>query len=209
MKIKGFWHIYLINHWYSIILDQLRILLISGLYDQCEEINISCIGDEIQKTYLEQFILTPYPKLKLKFYSNKAELYEFPALRLIEEDNSEYLGFYFHLKAVTRPFDLMQNHWRSWLNEMILNRWEENKNRVENNYDVSSVNYFTNPDHFSGNFWWFNSQYIKSLPKIDTLDLTYRWYAEQWICMRKGKFYFPQQTFDYGKDIYNIKIKKI
>lgn len=207
MQIKGFWHCYLINSWYTIITDQLRILLTSGLYDACEEISIGCIGSPTDKLFLEMFFINLYPKLKIKYHSVKAEDYEFPTLQMIEADNSEYAGFYFHTKAVTRPFDVMQNHWRAYLNEMIIYRWREHRDRIENGYDVSSVNFMKSPDHFSGNFWWFNRRYIDRLPKIDTLDHSYRWGAEQWICKSKGKFYYPAEFFDYSKDTFLMQHK--
>jgi hypothetical protein len=190
MIVKGFWHIYAVTTWYPIITDQLRVLITSGLYDRSEEISIGFIGDEDTKNYFQKFVLDLYPKLKLKYYSNRPEDYEFPTIRLIEKDTSEYVGYYFHAKGVTKPFDLSVNHWRAWLNEAILNRWEQHCANVEQfGYDVSSVNYLQSPNHFSGNFWWFNRKYIDRLPKVDNMDWTYRWGAEQWICKGPGKYY--------------------
>src|ERR1035437_1578645 len=154
MIIKGFWHIYMINHYYSIISDQLRIMLTSGLYDACDEINIGCIGDIKEKELLDKLFISLYPKLKLRRYSTRAEDYEFETLKLIEQDNSEYHGFYFHTKAVTKPADTIQNHWRAWLNESILNDWSHHNHNIAIGFDVSSVNHCMpplHPEHFSGN----------------------------------------------------------
>lgn len=192
MKIKGFWHCYLITHWYTVVSEQMRILLTSGLYSACEEINISLIGFPEERAAFEKFFSDVYPKLKIRCISMEPMDYEFNALRLIEKDNSEYVGFYFHTKAVTRPFEPNINHWRSFLNENILNRWREHYKNVTNGYDVSSVNFLKSPDHFSGNFWWFNRDYINRCPKIDKLDLTNRFHAEQYIAMAGGKYYFPE-----------------
>ena len=115
--IKGFWHIYMINHWYSVVTDQLRILLTSGLYDACEEISISAIGSQAERHLLEMYFINPnYSKLRFKYHSERAEDFEFPALRLIEADKSDYAGFYFHTKAVTRPYETVISHWRAMLN---------------------------------------------------------------------------------------------
>lgn len=189
MRILGFWHIFLHAHWYSIVMDQLRILLTSGLYDECEEISIGCIGSPSEKAFLEKFVVTPYPKLKIKYYSENPLEYEFPTLRLIEKDESQYVGFYFHTKGVTRPFESVINHWRAYLNETVINFWREHRERVENGYDVSSVNYLKSPNHFSGNFWWFNRKYINNLPELSTLDHKNRFHYEQWICMGNPNFY--------------------
>lgn len=207
MKIKGFYHCYLINDWYTVVTDQLRIILTSGLYDACEEIRIGCIGFHEDRALLEKLIVDLYPKFKIKYFSTNPEDYEFTTLKLIEQDNSQYAGVYFHTKAISRPFEPIISHWRSWLNEAILNRWREHYERVTNGYDVSSVNEMKSPDHFSGNFYWFNRNYINRLPKIDTLDKTHRWYAEQWVCMCKDRKTYAKEFIEPGRDVFLIKYK--
>jgi hypothetical protein len=207
MTIKGFWHIYLINHWYSIVTDQLRIILTSGLYDACNEINIGCIGDIKEKELLDKLFINLYPKLKLQRYSTRAEDYEFETLKLIEQDKTEYYGFYFHTKAVTKPGDTIQNHWRAWLNESVLNEWYHHYHNIEIGFDVSSVNHCMpplHPEHFSGNFWWFNRKYINKLPAIDSLNWTNRFNAEQWICKGHGRFY-ANEFKEPGRDVFLMK----
>jgi len=181
MKIHGYWHCYLINNWYSIITDQMRILLTSGLYDACEEINIGCIGSPKNKESLERLVISPHSKLKIKYYSQNPLEYEFPTLKLIEADNFPYIGFYFHLKGVTKPTDDMQLKERTFLNEIMLNQWRTHRYIIETGYDISSVNYLTIPNRFSGNYFWFNRERMNKLPKIDDFDLTNRFNAEYWI----------------------------
>ncbi len=206
MRILGFYHIFLIGHWYTVVTEQLRILLTSGLYDACEEINIGCLGTPVEKSFLEKYIVEPHPKLKIRYYSERAEDYEFPTLKLIEADDSHYVGFYFHAKGVTKPAETVVNHWRAYLNETVINRWQEHRDRVENGYDVSSVNFLKSPDHFSGNFWWFHRSYIDRLPPISTLNHSYRWHAEQWIAMGKPNFYTPP-FIEPGDAVFPLKYK--
>lgn len=208
MKIRAYWHIYAINHWYSVVIDQLRILLSSGLYDACEEINIGFIGFAEDKQLFDKFVVSQYPKLKIRHYSSEPTEYEFPTLRLIEEDKGQYVGFYFHTKGVTRPFEVVINQWRNWLNEGVICRWITHYQNVCNGYDASSVNYMRSPDHFSGNFWWFNRKYIDRLPRIDSLDKSNRYHAEQWICMNKDKRIFAEEFIEPGRDVFKIQYKK-
>jgi hypothetical protein len=189
MKVKGFWHIWMTAHWFTVITDQMRILLTSGLYDECEEINIGCIGSVAERDFLQKYVVDVYPKLKIKYFSERAEDYEFPTLRLIEEEEGHYVGFYFHTKGVTRPFEVVIQVWRNYMNEKILNLWREHYDRVEIEYEVSSMGYLKDPNHFSGNFWWFRRDYIDRCPAIDALDLKNRYHSEQWICMANPKFY--------------------
>lgn len=207
MKIRGFYHVYAISHWYSIVISQLRIMLYSGLYDACDEISVGFIGFEDDYKLFKRLVVDLYPKFKLCYYSDQPTDYEFPTLRLIERDISGYAGFYFHTKAVTRPFEPIINHWRHWLDESILNRWRLHYDNVCGKYDVSSVNFLTSPDHFSGNFWWFNRDYIFRLPKIDDLDKTNRFHAEQWICMCKNKIIYSKEFMEPGRDVFLMQYK--
>lgn len=215
MIIKGFWHIYLINHWYTIVTDQLRIMLTSGLYDASDIINIGCIGDVKERDLLKRLIVDLYPKLHIRYENDRPEDFEFETLKLIEADNSRYAGFYFHTKAVTKPRDAIQNHWRAWLNEAILNRWEKHYwNVSEGDYDVSSVNHCMppkHPEHFSGNFWWFDRGYINELPRIDSLNKANRWVAEQYICKSKNKHlckYYAVEFVEPGSDVFVMNYNK-
>lgn len=180
MKIRGFWHILMINNWYSITATQMDCLIDSDLYDNCEEISIGCIGHADEKKILEQ-IISNYPKIHIKVYSVMMEEYEFLTLRLIENDPSQYIGFYFHTKGVTRPRDEMQTKERNFLNEIMLNQWRTHRYIIETGYDISSVNYLTIPNRFSGNYFWFNRERFNKLPRIDTLDVTDRFQAEKLI----------------------------
>lgn len=206
MKVKGFAHLFLSGHWYTVFSEQTRILLTSGLYDECEEIRIGCIGSQTEKAFLQKYFVDVYPKLKIKYHSENPLEYEFPTLRLIVADNSEYVGFYFHTKAVTRPFEVPINHWRSLMNESILNRWQAHRVRVESGFDVSSMGYLKSPNHFSGNFWWFRRSYIDKLPAIDSMDLSYRWGAEQWICRGNPNFYADPHV-EPGDAVFTMKYK--
>jgi hypothetical protein len=213
MIIKGFWHLYLTNHWYSIVADQMRIMLTSGLYDACYEINIGCIqpAGSTEAILLKKLFVEQYPKLKIRYISDKPTDYEFRTLKLIEQDKEKYAGFYFHTKAVTNPSDTIQNHWRAWLNESILNRWGKHYwNVCEKDYDVSSVNHClppAHPEHFSGNFWWFDRGYINELPKIDSLNKNNRWLAEQWVCRSKTKRVFAEEFIEPGRDVFLMNFR--
>lgn len=205
MTIRGFWHIYAINSWYTIAVDQVRTMLMSGLYDACDEINIGCIGFKEELDFLQKYICDPYPKFKMRYHSENPLEYEFPTLQLIVDDKSEYVGFYFHTKAVTRPFDSVISHWRLLLNENILNNWQPHYHRVSTlGYGASSCQFLRSPDHFSGNFWWFNRSYIDRLPPLSALDRKNRYHAEQWICMN-GDDLYSEPFIEPSQAIIKIK----
>jgi hypothetical protein len=177
--IKGFWHIALMGNWYSVVSNQLRIMLYSGLYNECSIIKIGCIGSQKEKDYLERFIVNLYPKLKTCYYSPNLNEYEFPTLGLIEKDKDEYKGFYIHTKGVSKPNDTCTAHWGAWMNESILGAWKyHHKNLYQ--HDMSGVNWLDT--YYSGNFFWFRSSIVQTLPKLSTLNKKNRYEAEHWFC---------------------------
>lgn len=205
--IKGFYHILLINHWYSIVAGQMRILLSSGLYNACHEINISCLGSGENREYLKKYFADNYNKLHIRYYSENEKEYEFPALQLIENDHDDYVGFYFHSKGVTAPEEVHKNHWREWLNEGVLNNWKLHFSNIDaGGYDISGVNAIAG-DHriyYSGNYWWFDSKYIKKLPKIGHLNKLDRYDAEQWIAMDKERKMFMGRCVEPENESFKI-----
>ena len=70
----------------------------------------------------------------------------------------------------------------------ILEKMEICINEIYNGYDAVGVDWNEIPNkHFSGNFWWASSEYIKSLPPAD-LEKTFihnlpteRHFAEFWM----------------------------
>jgi len=63
--------------------------------------------------------------------------------------------------------------------------------------------------HFSGNFWWSNSNFIKNLPEIDYLDLNERHHAEFWIGYTKGNLKCIHDSSEAGyKSVITENYKK-
>jgi hypothetical protein len=80
-------------------------------------------------------------------------------------------------------------------------------NVAERGYGASGVNPMHSPDHYSGNFFWFNREYINTLPKISTLDPAWRYHCEQWICMNKDKYIFKGEFKEPGRDVFVMQHK--
>ena len=83
----------------------------------------------------------------------------------------------------------------------VIKNWRKCIDALNVGYDVAGVNYFTKPaKHFSGNFWWANSEYIKTLPDPSTKEwweelrrktndawmktCSDRFRDEQWLCSK-------------------------
>lgn len=189
--MHGYWHIYMKNHWYGIVHNQLRIMLQSGLYDAVEKINLS-IGnasdEELQ--VLQKHFIELYPKLVFRVAHYKGdEQFEFPAIEAIYKDSLKHTfkGFYIHTKGATKP-NWKADHWREAMNEYVINRWREHVAALDT-HDLSGINYlkdWTHP-HFSGNFFWFNSTYARKWEDIKTLNWANRYAAEAIVCSQSPK----------------------
>jgi hypothetical protein len=87
-------------------------------------------------------------------------------------------------------------YWRKFLEWSVVERWQE-CNELLKNHDVVGCNFSEWPmKHFSGNYWWSKSEYIKNIAHINddawwasecqknpsVNPLTWRLRDEMWIC---------------------------
>ncbi|WP_462247688.1 hypothetical protein [Ekhidna sp.] len=138
-----FHHIYQVNHWKEISVEQKHLI------------------DEIpEHSYI-------------KHYAKEGDVgYELPTLQLLWErceslkENTPIC--YVHTKGVTTPKAKNRRLWRETLNYWNLRRWKDNLSLLKE-FDTSGArafNFQVNDialPHYSGNFWWANSDYIKKL----------------------------------------------
>lgn len=93
----------------------------------------------------------------------------------------ERLILYFHSKGITKPDSIPARDWRRFLLHFNVDRWEDNVALLEHGFDTVGVNLLEEPFlHYSGNFWWSKSGYIKTLRELPRF--MNRHYAENWIC---------------------------
>ena len=112
---------------------------------------------------------------------------------IINETDENIKVLYFSGLGVTGN-TIFKKSWRSYLTYFVITQFEECIKALDEGYDVCGVDWRTNPvPHYSGNFWWSNSTYLKTLPKIQTLNkpnsprvLTLRHNAEMYIGMNSS-----------------------
>ena len=100
---------------------------------------------------------------------------------------------YIHTKGVTSGNNECINDWRKYMLYFNVVQHEQASKELDN-YDTYGVDLVTEPTkHYSGNFWWSNSNHIKKLPSIDEISkadakaiLTIRHNAEFWLMMIGG-----------------------
>jgi hypothetical protein len=170
------------------LLGLLERIKISGLLEQLDQIFIINIGLNIDNKF---------PKTKIINYSDNAQLWELPTINLIytfSQHNTNTKLLYLHTKGITHlPYNTNIQKNRAindWINLMLyccVDNYDKCLKLLDK-YDTVGCEYMKNPvDHYSGNFWWANTRYIKELNPIVTID---RFDAEFWILSKLDVNYF-------------------
>lgn len=219
MQNKIFFHLVDINNYHYVIHSILQPIEQSSLIDN-SELFLYCNYNEINFEWLKD----RHPNIKLIFQNNKSEDYEIPTLIELKKfcDTTDCNVLYLHSKGVTQPYNPGVRDWRDLMVYFNITHWEECVEKLKE-YDVVGVNWTETPQkHFSGNFWWATSNYIKSLPDIKLPSLVnyksqfkavygYRQDAEFWIGANNPKAYSMHQsninhyTSEYPKEKYMEK----
>lgn len=130
-------------------------------------------------------------------YQKSDILDEVQTLKRLEEHahREDAYFLYLHSKAITSPWRMRQEKiyqpfintylWRKFLEWGCVEHWKLCTDNLET-HDCAGVNFNSWPaPHYSGNFWWSKSSYIRKLPPITNDD----W----WNNMRATT---PLNTFD-------------
>ena len=174
-------HICCINNWENIVNNIILVLKNYNLYDKLKEIRAVILGNKGNYTFDK--------KIKIVYESNNKRLYERKILTILYEDSikEDFTVLYLHSKGVKwNNKNKYVNDWVKYLLYFNIKYHEEILNKLVN-YDVVGVNLsLENVIHFSGNFWWSKSSYIKTLNK----DIMKEYCGpEYWITQKTdGKF---------------------
>jgi hypothetical protein len=153
--------------------DKIFIVNIGLKIDQTEFFKDK-LGSEITKALLDKLIIINY--------SENPVLFEIPTINLIRtfcEYNPNCKILYLHTKGISFPYNQNIIDWRNMMLYFLINK-SETCLQLLNNYDTVGCNYMDFPHkHYSGNFWWGTSDYIKLLRQIP--DGSVRHDAEWWL----------------------------
>jgi len=160
VKIFGFWHIFTINNWKEIVMEQKAKIKKSKLSESSSQIFVSVAGDvgSVLNSLPNATIITP---------KNEDVFGELPAIKFLHEFCSreeECFVWYIHAKGVTRPENKCVSDWRRCLEYFMICQWRLCEQGLFEN-DVSGA--LWNGNHFHGNFWWARSSYIRKCKSIE------------------------------------------
>ena len=185
MKNKIFIHVATLNNYKEIVDGFICLIKSSGLFDIVEDIEI-CINGDYQ-------YFSPEHKVTINRVCDNYLSFEFPTLERIVEfckSNNEYNILYLHTKGVSTPTtNKCVTDWVNYMLYFLVEKHDECLKKLET-HSCCGVDYTEEYSrHYSGNFWWANSDYIKTLdyPRNLPLVLSERHKAEFWICSGEGK----------------------
>jgi len=200
MKIFGFAHVYMVHNWSEIFESQLEKIKASGLYDKLEKIFVGLNSQSEVPGFgpilhFNEEVFND-KKVEILYYINKPDLYETLTLSFLHKFccESNVRVFYIHTKGVSRNSPQCQIDWRNLMEYFVIEKHKLCLQELVLN-DIVGVNWhlgegYMNASskkcedtevtpHFSGNFWWANSDYIKRLPPLYPVKSKYE--CEFWI----------------------------
>ena len=206
-----FYHIYCgPNDWEGIVSEQLSIIKMSGLWKKINKFFITIIGSEYEQEKIKE--LFKEVSYEIVYASDDASCFEFPSLERMKElsGQEKFYAVYIHTKGASysrkEKFDSITHNdwnwklrqlmnWRMLMNYFVLYKWNIAVNALNEGYQAYGILKRNLPcPHFSGNFWWSNSELIKSAVNIDVDFKKDRYNAEFWIlsgCKETEKIYSP------------------
>lgn len=173
-----YWHIATIGSWFDIVSDQLDKLDKSGLLNQANGVYIGIINsNHIEYHKLIKLLSTSTFRNKFTILFKKSNGYENQTLNALKQFcdqlhiNNPSNILYIHSKGVTRNTKPVSD-WRNYMEYFLIEKYQ-NCLKILNHHDHCGVNWTSGikntwiKAHYSGNFWWATSNYIKTLPPMD------------------------------------------
>lgn len=193
-----FFHVYLKSGYTRILLDKFKKFHKSGLYEKTNKIYLTLFGDDIgQHSEFLTELKEVYPKIEYVVITNQEFMNEPDTLNFMLKKASEYEKntpmLYLHTKGVSYANPYIKKNidaWVRYLDLYVIKKWEECIKGLEEN-DAAGPFYCPGESnkHFQGNFWWANSDYLKTLPKLNTVNVNKYNRGEFWVLSNTNKVY--------------------
>jgi hypothetical protein len=183
-SIAIFYHLHQQGDWRAFLEEQSALLIDCGLAEACKFVHVGVNGNQIPESYG-----------KFSFVQNgEPWTEETPTLIALRDfcfNNPRYKVLYIHTKGITQPMQSTYD-WRKIMEYYCIEKWQDCVQKLDHHDAVGCLYmdhcYYGYFPHFSGNFWWANSDYIN---KLDHSFLTsgIRQNREFWIGTGGGSLY--------------------
>jgi hypothetical protein len=154
----------------NILNEQMNYLISSGLYDKCDKLYYGCsckncdnILDDYFKNFDKVYKLEDSICPDINSYENTTVN---GMIKFTKNSKIKFYGLYIHTKGTT-AFSQAQNNWRNFLMYWLVQKHDICIDILNRDFYTVGVNYIH--DYYSGNFFWFSSDYLKNSNYIDNL----------------------------------------
>jgi hypothetical protein len=203
-KIAIFYHVYQYGNWFDIFEEQSGLIKSSGLEDACSFIRVGINGDKAFAAPSYKFLFKYQKQPWLEETATLKLLYQFA------QQNPDWKILYMHTKGVSQPMQSTQD-WRKIMEYYCIEKWSDCIEKLDEHDAVGCLYmdycYYGYFPHFSGNFWWANSDYIAKLDECFLND-GIRQNREFWIGTGNGSLYSFHTTglnhyaHEYPRSLY-------
>ena len=152
--------------------EQVIRIINSGLLNEDTEYHI-CINGSSDRFRPMLDELDKISKPIVQHVADDCKQWEYPTLTYLKQladsiETKSAIG-YIHLKGAGRPWYKEVGDWRQLMEFFIIDNYRHCVKHLDRGYNVVGCNWtpvsWIKP-HFSGNFWWTESEYVKTLPHL-------------------------------------------
>lgn len=223
-KLQIFYHIFFETNWYEIVSEQLNRLKTSKLLDN-SQLKIGVVyGLGVNKdSNLEKLnlLLKQYYNYKILYVEPTGCCGESSTLNKLSDfcikNNDKFNILYIHTKGITQHNTIREvpvAEWRRMMEYFLIDNWKECISKLDEGYDCCGINYQNHAANiknkttlikiFNGNFFWVQSEYVKTLDS--SILFEHRYSAENWILSNENhksySFLNVPPSFDLYYNIY-------
>lgn len=153
----------------EIFAQQIIRIINSKILDDDVSYHICINGSSDQfQSVIDEF--TKIYKPTVTQIANDCKQYEYPTLEYLRQTvhtlNQPAAIGYIHLKGAGRPWYKEVADWRRLMEFFIIDNYNQCVKQLDRGYNIVGCNWtpvsWIKP-HFSGNFWWAHSEYLKTL----------------------------------------------
>jgi hypothetical protein len=191
-----YFHCYCFGSYASVLYNKYKKINNSELLKNIDNFYVIVSNtQERHKDFLQQFS-TLSNKIKIINLPNPVFNDESDTLNFILQQSNDSSTnrriLYLHTKGVTHSHQLVKKNvdaWVEYLDLYNIHKWKECVDALYTHDVAGGLYESSNPKHFSGNFWWANTNYIKTLPEIT--EKIYKLFnrGEFWILSNTDKIY--------------------
>ena len=175
------YHVAEMGNWRDVVNQQLKLLRAVELH---KDVRITFVGNNL--VWLKDRCIVHGVQAEVVRHDPNVAHFETLAMLEIEKiaKTTDRPILYFHTKGVSNPGHSQKTDWRRVMEEWVIRRWRENLTHLKD-HDAVGVSWWEHGEqHFSGNFWMANSNWIRRLPDFTAYHERkgyQRFSCEMWI----------------------------